>query len=343
MKIFILLLLFASQSAFAGNVDKLFKQKQFKAVAAYFDNPKAFNRLTAKEMILVSYSLRATGRHRDNTRLIVVMIKKLYSKEHAQIFNKIKKKSTLNVADYPKPLLLLYWNMYNDYANIIKSYKKNHPQLKKDEKLFQNFRNILSELEFREGKVEKTNDEIISHLQYLNNLEYKFSSSWQVQYLSWQHSGTMTRLSNNIKTDLLVTNQGLCVGGDAGYESGFYHYALEGCFLMGTGGVTAAGSSDESTYKQNLIAYGLKIGPSAYKIVSSSKARIGISLPILFAIQKMTQPDDPDYIVEQDSSIKFVPTLNARWQFDKWYMKTEFGQYFGKKETLWALGFGKQF
>jgi hypothetical protein len=340
MKIFILLMLFVSQSAFSTEVEELFKQKKYQQVASLFDSPNTFNPLSSQDMILVSYSLRAMGRYRDNTKLIVVMIKKLYAKEHAQIFDKIQNKVTLD--DYPKPLILLYWNIYNDYALIIKSYKKADAQLEKDKAHFQSFRNILSELEFREGRVEKTNDQVTSHLQYLSDIEYKFTASFQLQYMSWQYSAIMSRKSTGVNTDLIITNQGLCLGGDLGYESGFYHYALEGCFLIGSGGVTAYGTP-EVTYKQNLAAYGVKLGPSAYKIVSSSKSRIGISLPILFTTQKMTQPSDPDYVVDQDIAVNFVPTLNARWQFDKWYLKTEFGQYFGKKETLWALGVGRQF
>lgn len=341
MKILILLMLFFSQSVFASKVEELFKEKKYQEVASLFQDSR-FNSLSAKDMILVSYSLRALGRYRDNTRLIVSMIKKLYSKEHSEIYKKIQNKVTLDAADYPKPLLFLYWNMYNDYAYIIKSYTKSNSQLNKDKSHFQYFRNILSELEFREGKVEKTNDQVTSHLQYLKDIEYNFSSSLQVQYISWQYSATITRNSTGRKTDLIVTNQGTCLGGDIGVESGFYQYSLEGCFLTGSGGVTSYGTS-EVTYKQNLTAYGIKIGPSAYKIVSSSKSRIGISLPILFTSQKMTQPEDTDYVVNQESLINFVPTLNARWQFDKWYLKTEFGQYFGKKETLWALGVGRQF
>jgi hypothetical protein len=342
MKILIFLMLFISHSAMAFTVEELFKQKKYQEVASLFDSPRTFNQLTNKDMVLVSYSLRALGRYRDNTRLIVVMIKKLYAKEHADIFEKIQKKVTLDADDYPKSLVLLYWNIYNDYASIIKSYKKTDPQLEKDKNNFQNFRNILSELEFREGKVEKTNDQVTTHLQYLSDINYKFTASWQFQYMSWQYSANMVRNSTGKQTDLIITNQGVCLGGDVGYESGFYHYALEGCFLMGSGGVTAYGTP-EITYKQNLTAYGIKLGPSAYKIVSSSKSRIGISLPILYSTQKMTQPDDTDYVVDQDNTINFVPTLNARWQFDKWYIKTEFGQYFKKKETLWALGMGRQF
>lgn len=342
MKILILMLLFISQSANATKVGDLFKQKNYKQISSYYDNPNSLRNLSPQDMILVSYALRALGRHRDNTKLIVIMIKKNYSKEHAQIFGKIKNKVTLNADDYPKPLLLLYWNIYNEYAYIIKSYKKIDPQLGEDEKNFQNFRLILSELEYREGKVEKTNEQVMSQIQYISNTEYKFSYSLQVQYMSWQYSADMVRVSTDVKSGLIVTNQGLCVGGDVGYASGFYHYALEGCFLMGAGGVTSFGNP-EISYNQNLIAYGIKVGPSAYKIVSTSKAKLGISLPILFTTQKMTQPEDPDYVVEQGPLINFVPTLSARWQFDKWYMKTEFGQYFGKKEVLWALGVGREF
>lgn len=331
-----------SSEVFAEDIRTKFKNKKYHEIAALYDNKSVYRKLPTKDIILVSYSLRAVGRFRDDAKIVASLIKKHHATDHQKIHDSIKKKETLDSEDYPKSLLTLYWNLYNDYAAIILSHQKNNPLLEKDKKYFQTFRTILSELEFREGKVEKTNDKVMEHLQYLIDLEYHYVRNWSISYVSWQTSSDLLRTSNNTTTKLIVTNQGLCVGGDFGIENGFYHFALEGCGLFGSGGVSSF-ANDSVTYQQNLSAFGFKVGPSIYKIVSSSKTRLGISLPVIYTSQKLTQPEATEYIVSEIKPISFVPTLIARWQFDKWFVKTEFGQYIGKSEVFWGLGTGRAF
>lgn len=342
MKYILLILFFFSHNLSASEVTTLFNKKRYDDVAKIYFNKEEFNKITDKEAIMVSYSLRAIGRFREDTKLLANLIKKRFSKEHQSIHELIKQKTTLDSADYPKALLVLYWNMYNDYAALIMSYPKHHPMLEKDFKYFQIFRNILSELEFREGKVEKTNDKVMSHLQYLKDIEYEYTRNWTFSYVSWQTASTITRSSTGKQIKLISTNQGICAGGDIGIENGFNYFALEGCLMAGSGGVTAYGDI-QTEYQQTVAAYGLKIGPSYYRIISSSKTKIGFSIPLVYTIQNLTQPEDTDYRVKENSPLSFLPTLTARWQFTKWFVKTEFGQFIGKNEAYWSLGLGRSF
>ena len=329
-------------SAWASQVGSLFKKKEYQKIVSRYIKPEKHKHLTTKEMVMLSYSLRKLKRYREDTRIVAKIITKDHRADHAKIRKHIAKKETLDADDYPKSLPVLYWYLFNDYAQLLLSYKSLSPQIEKDKIYYNTFRNILSELEFREGKVERLNDKVVSHLQYLEDKVYKISASWNLQYVSWQHSATLLRNSTGAKTGLILTNQGYCLGGDVGIENGFYHFNLDGCLLVGAGGVSAYGDPN-ITYQQKVPAVGLKVGPTASMIVSSSKSRIGIGLPLIYTSQNLTQPEDTDYKVKDGSPISMLATINSRWQFDRWYLRIEFGQYFAKQESFWGLGFGRTF
>ena len=336
--IFVLLM----NSAWAESVSRLFRYKDYVKIAETYSKPQQFKLLSRKELVMVSYALRKTKHYKADTRVVAFLIRQQYHTEHRKIQKHIKLKETLDSEDYPKSLPILYWSLYFDHAQILLSYKRITPDIEKDKMIYNTFRTIIGELEYKEGMAEKLNNKVVSHLQYLQDKIYRFSSSWNLQYISWQHSTTLHRASTNKETGLIITNKGYCVGGDVGIENGFSHYYLDGCLLIGDGGVSAYGDAD-ITYEQNIPAMGLKLGPAASMFVSSTKAQIGLGLPIIFTSQKLTQPDDSDYSVKEGNPFSFLATINSRWQFDKWYIRTEFGQYFKKQESFWGLGFGRQF
>ncbi|WP_408099033.1 hypothetical protein ACJVC5_08960 [Peredibacter sp. HCB2-198] len=326
----------------AAEIKPMFARKEYKRIVDTYNSPEKWKDLTTKEMVMLSYSLRKLKRYREDSKVIFKILKRDHAKDHADIRKKIRNKETLDSEDYPKSLPIYYWYIYNDFADILLSHNKLSAKLEEDKKIYIIFRQIVSELEFREGKAEKLNDKVMTHLQYLEDKVYYFTFSINLQYVSWQHDATLHRSSSNTNTGLIITNQGYCLGGDVGIENGFYHFLLDGCFLVGSGGVSAYGDSN-ITYQQNIPATGLKIGPMASMIVSSSKSRIGIGLPIIYTSQKLTQPSDTDYKVEEESPISALATINSRWQFGKWYLRAEFGQYFKKQESFWGMGFGRQF
>lgn len=339
---FFFLILVSMNFALAAEIKPLFLRKEYKRIAEAYKNPKSWEDLTTTEMVMLSFSLRKLELYREDAKVVFRILKKDHATSHADIRKKIREKESLDAEDYPKTLPILYWYLYNDYANILLGHDKLVPQVEKDKNVYVVFRQILSELEFREGKAEKINDKVMTHLQYLEDKVYHFSSSINVQYVSWQHDATLHRTSSGRDTGLIITNQGYCLGGDVGVENGFYHFLLDGCFLMGSGGVSAYGDPN-ITYEQNISATGVKIGPMASMIVSSSKSRIGIGLPFIYNSQKLTQPSDTDYKIREENPLSYLATINSRWQFGKWYIRAEFGQYFKKQESFWGMGLGRQF
>lgn len=338
MKVLILFILLIS-GANASDVTDAFKSKDFKRITEiYRDNPRrAFN---SRELIYISYSLRKRGFYRQDIKLNIRLIKKKYSRYHKKLLKDVQRGETIDGDNYPDALKVLYWNLMNDYGRILESYKSASTLIKKDHQHYLVFSKLLSELEFREGKVDKLNDRIVAHIQYLQDKVYKFSKSLSFQYISWQNELTLT---GDEKTGLVITNRGFCFGGDLGWENAFYHFYLDGCAFAGSGGVSSDGSTPIDYQQSNVPAFGAKLSPGASMIVASSGSRIGLRLPIIYTMQQLQEPKNDAYSIEIDDPVAYAAALYSRWQFKKWYFQTEFGKYIQKEQTYWGIGIGKKF
>lgn len=339
MKFILIFLLFSSLSR-ASDITAAFDKKDFRTIVnIYRDNQdKTFS---SKEIIYISYSLRKMGFYRQDIKLNVRLIKKKYSAQHKKLLSQLKQGDTIDGEEYPNALKVLYWNLMNDYGKILEGYLNESQLIKKDHEHYLIFSKLLSELEFREGIVDKFNDRIVAHIQYLQNKVYKFSYSLSFQYISWQQESLLKGPVSS--TGLVVTNSGFCAGGDIGYENYLFHFYFDGCFLAGSGGVSADSSSPITYQQSNVPAFGVKAGPGASMIVSSSKSRIGIRLPIIYSLQTLQEPNNPGYAIESESPLSFVGSLYSRWQFQSWYFQTEFGKYVQQEQTYWGLGIGRSF
>lgn len=339
-RLFILLIL-VSSSAFANDIIDSFKKKDYAGVnQIYHDNPA--RNYSRKELVMISYSLRKLAFYRQDVKLNVRIIKKEYNRYHKRLLKQIKDGDTIDRDSYPEALKVLYWNLMNAYGQIIMGYDSHSQLIKKDHEHYLMFAKILSELEFREGKVDKLNDKIMAHILTLQNKVYKYSSSWNFTYMSWQQESKLT--GPGVSTNLIVTNKGICLGGDMGYENANYHWYVDGCAFYGSGGVSSDTSGGLVRYQQsNVPAYGLKFGPGASVIVSSSKARIGFKVPVVYNVQRLTNPSQSGFSIKAESAISIATAIYSRWEFDKWYISTEFGKYVDREATIWSLGFGKHF
>ena len=339
MKFLIIFMMFLNV-AVASDITDAFKNKDYRRVSDIYKSDPNRN-FDKKELIFISYSLQRLGFYRQDIKLNVRIIKKGYASQHKKLLEDVKNGETVDGEEYPEALKVLYWNLMNDYGRIIESYDSASVLIERDHKHYLIFSKILSELEFREGKVDKFNDRIVAHIQHLQNKVYQFSASWSLSYISWQQESTLT--GPNSKTGLIVTNSGSCLGGDVGIENYLFHFYLDGCAFAGTGGVEADSSSAITYQQSNVPAYGIKAGPGASMIVSSSKSRIGIKLPVIYTLQKLQEPSNAGYDIKEESPVSVIASLYSRWQFDKWYFQTEFGKYMQVEQTFWGLGIGRKF
>lgn len=341
----LLALFFITSSASASVITTNFKARKYQAISDYYrDNIN--KKFTRKEMALISFSLRKLGFYRQDVKLNIKLVNLYYRQSHQKLLKAIKRGDTIDSDKYPKALPVLYWNIFSSYGAILKGYNHDSKLVEKDHKHFKLFSKILSELEFRESKVDKFNDLIIAHRQYLQDKIYRFKSSLTFQYVSWQNEATITNSATNAEANLNITNRGLCLGGDIGVENHLFHFYLDGCLLYGAGNVKNIDTSVIAEYEQqNVPALGFKGGPGMSFIVSSSKSRLGFKIPIIYSTQRLENAtkDGVSYEIKPESPMSILTTVYSRWQFDKWYIQTEFGKYVSKELTYWGLGVGKEF
>lgn len=339
MKYLLIFIMFMNVAVASDITDSFDRKDYVRVTEIYRDQPaRQYNK---KELAYISYSLRKRGFYRQDIKLNVRLIKQNYASHHKKLIAQIKNADTVDGEEYPEGLKVLYWNLMNDYGQILESYKDQSNLIKKDHQHYLMFSKMLSELEFREGKVDKYNDKIVAHITYLENKVYRFVKSVSFQYISWQTESTLSGPGS--KTGLVVTNRGVCAGGDAGYENSFYHFYVDGCVFAGSGGVSSDSTSAIKYQQSNVGAYGAKFGPGASMIVSSSGSRLGLRLPIIYTQQKLQEPKNNAYSIKEDSPISYVASLYSRWQFKTWYFQTEFGKYIQKEQTYWGLGLGRNF
>lgn len=340
MKILFFIFVICSQ-AIASPIEDALKVKDFKQVLNFYQQGK-MDDYTKKELAIISYSFRKFKLYDQDILIIKKMVKKDHLAQHQQLMKAIKAKDSIDPEEYSRSLKTLYWNLFSDYGELIKAESNLSPSLYKYHKSFLHFGKVLSELEFREAKVDKIMDSVASHILYLKNKIYYFTKSWSLQYISWQQESFL-KGSDGIRTGLVVTNKGYCLGGEIGIENYLYHFYFDGCFLTAKGNVKNFSNTGLNYQQSDISAYGVKAGPGVSVIISSSKSRIGIKIPIIYTVQDLQSPNDPNYKIEKTSPLSLVASLYSRWQFDKWYFHTEFGKFVQKDQTLWALGIGRNF
>lgn len=330
---------FISQS-YANGIQEAFMARNYSSVARnYLKNPKG--NYSHKDLAVISYSLRKESKFREDIKLIHTKIKHDFKNEHVKIMRSIKNSESLDPDEVPESLKIYYWNIFNDYAAILRSYPEKSEKLNKDHRNFQAYLKILNQIEFREGKVDKIADDVEAHLVLMEKKIYRFKVALSIQYVSWQQTALLIGAGD--EASLITTNRGVCPGGELGMENSQYHFFLNACFLYGSGEVNNYENSAVNYRQSNLPAYGFKGGPGASVIISSSGSRIGVRVPIIYSVQDLKAPAEPGYKIEGNSELNFLVTLYSRWHIDKMFIETEFGKYIQMDEVFWGIGLGRTF
>lgn len=338
--LFILLILLLTPIARAGLIPQYFRAKDYGKVIQEFERKKRM-KFSRQEFVMISYALRSQRKYREDLLLNARFVKYYFPKEHVRLLRDVRDSNTIDPDEYSKSQKLIYWILFTDYVQILSRATDRSQVNQKDLKYMQMFSKLLEGLEFRESKVDRLNTKINNHLQYLEDKVYHFEGSLFLNYMTWQRDVSLENATS--KSTLLVTNKGYCLGGDAGISNYRFHFFMDGCFMLGSGGVSNTNPPPE--YEQsNVRVMGLKAGPGASIIVSDSRSRLGIKFPFIYNIQRFQNPPSgTGYTVEELNPLSIMATLYSRFQFGKWYLQTEFGKYINEERSVWALGFGKEF
>ncbi|MBC7458481.1 MAG: hypothetical protein H7235_09395 [Bdellovibrionaceae bacterium] len=322
---------------------KLYAQKDYLKISRlYLNNSKAAFFSSTPEIIqITSKALQARQLYLPAATFKLSLIRIQYAKENRFILDQIKQKKSLDGKTYPPELLGLYFGLYQDLSNYI----LNTDSLKLKQRTIPNYnlvKNILQKLEHEEGKVDKLTDTVDKHLNLQEQKKYALTKAFSIKMLSWQARSSF--MVATFKTDIIITNAGFCLGGDVGYENIYFRYFASGCALIGQGVVQAESAV---TYRQSGLALNGFIAAIGTSLkVSASGSELGLSLPVMFSNQKLTEPptDTPECsagcTVEALSTINYGLVMHGKWNFEKLYFLTEYGRYLKNDTSLFALGIG---
>lgn len=344
----ILMISVTAFSKVSEDIKSNFKEKNFAAIVGIYDNNKksaAFQK-APKLMVMTAYALEKQGRFKDAASLNMRLVKIKFFKEHQFINREIKNDSSIDSDNYPKVLLVLYWNIFKNLSRQILLATERTPVVEDELRQFNFVRVILENLEFRERQVDKTNDEVLAHLKSLEDGKYRLNTRLFVNYLSWQRKVDLLIAGNT--SPIVITNKGLCAGGALGIQNASYSFFLDGCALLASGEIQSQNTSP--TYQQSAIPVrGFMGGIGVGKIVSPTGAEIGFKIPIMMASQKLTQPptSSPSCAagcnIEEPPTMSIMGSLYSRWHFSNVYFQTELSKFIDQDAVLWSLGTGYRF
>lgn len=327
---------------------KAFKNKKYATVIQlYKKNPQNPSYRTDRKLLLVTASsFEKKDRYQEAGVLYMRIIKHEYAKPHQELLKSIKKQETIDGESFPTTIKMLYWKAFFSYGNQILTLKDEKSLEQKNFANFNTLRKILEGLEYKEGKVDALNDKVITHIKSLEDKVYRFSKSVFLDFISWQRTVDFTSASASNK--LVITNKGLCLGGELNYENKHFRFFADGCFLAGSGEVQSQNSTPAYQQSRNDVV-GSKISLGLGKIVSSSGAEVGFKVPVLVTPQELKEPpnDNPSCLgsckIEQPPTLTVIISLYTRWHFKNFFIQTELGKFVNQDTTMWSLGTGYKF
>jgi hypothetical protein len=175
-------------------------------------------------------------------------------------------------------------------------------------------------------------------IQLQSQHSYQKSKLVFIDYLSWQQEGEIK--SGNERSNIIITNQGVCPGAQNSWVKDTYRSFFDGCFIIGSG--NTGSEKNNITYNQSGIsAFGIKASLGMGMFVSSAKAEIGLKIPFMYVHQSLTEPSGAN--IKKPDEVMMLGSLYSRWPFESWFIQTEFGKFLVKDLTLFSIGAGHEF
>ncbi len=269
----------------------------------------------------------------------IAILQTQYAPEHAELSKALQEEDEVDSESYPEGLKKLYWDIFSSYSQFLLGTSR---QSGEELKQFYFYQDLLELLEYRDDEVNELVKKVQIHLNDLKESVYRFTKSLSISYMSWQAQAFLKDPTSS-KTTLVLTNDGPCAGGSAGWENFRFYALVDGCLFVGRGTVSAISSAGIKYQQSDIPTQAVKLGPILGLKVSSTGARIGLGLPILYTKQDLERPKQQGYSVQEARSWSGLIALNSQWNFASWYVHTEFGKFLTEDEVLWKFGLGKKF
>lgn len=171
------------------------------------------------------------------------------------------------------------------------------------------------------------------------DVDLTYKSGWyaSLDLISWQDRLYLVEQSTGVKTNLLSTAMGSCIGGGKKWENINYEFNFEGCFAVATASI----SSESTTvkYQQSSVAVkGFMAGPGIYFKSISDNVLLGVQLPVKYRQGDWTNPNENTYRFEREKTFEAGFFLQSKIKIKKVALRTRLGKVFPNPGSLWSVG-----
>ncbi len=346
---------FFSLNAFAlsddGKIKKAFARKQYKRVMAVFKRSSRKKTLMKNEKVLLILAISAEKIKKYNYAYSFYY-KKLI-RENGKTFKRVNKRiqngDLVDSSRVSKSFKLTSWKVLTTLFSWLKEQREVDKKFKKRLSLFNKVGNLLIELEFRDDKADRLLTDMNYHVDELGKNKRKLKYYLTFEYLTWQKEADIEAVEASKNGGLVVTTNGLCLGGGVNYENYYTAFNLDTCAILGLGKVSLNSGNLGKYQQENIPTYGLKVSPGFSFFVSEKRAEVGLKLPMTFIIQDLEIPtasatlSPNDYTINEGSDFQILASLYSKWPVGKYFISTQFSKFISNDLTMWSLGFGKNF
>jgi hypothetical protein len=188
-----------------------------------------------------------------------------------------------------------------------------------------------------EAELQLLKDQLQEKVIRDDNLAYKTGWYASIDLVSWQDRLYLVDQRTTVKTNLLSTAMGSCVGGGRKWENIKYEFNFEGCFAVATASI----SSESSTVKYQQASVSVKgfmAGPGMYFKTISDNVLLGVQLPVKYRQGDWTNPDENLYRFEREKTFEAGFFLQTKIKIKKIAFRTRLGKVFPNPGSLWSIG-----
>lgn len=188
-----------------------------------------------------------------------------------------------------------------------------------------------------EGDLKLLEDLLQEKIASDEKLEYKPGWYSSIDILSWQDRLVLVERASHVKTNLLSTAIGTCIGGGKKWENSKYEFDLEGCFAVAT--ATISSESRAVNYQQSSVSVkGFLAGPGMYFKSFSENVLLGIHIPVKYRTGDWTNPNEAIYRFERETAVEVGYFIQSKIKVKKISLRTRLGKVFPNPGSLWSVG-----
>ncbi|MBC7430050.1 MAG: hypothetical protein H7336_15655 [Bacteriovorax sp.] len=188
-----------------------------------------------------------------------------------------------------------------------------------------------------EGELKLLEDLLQEKINNDEKLTYTSRYYATLDFISWQDRLFLVKINSGIKTNLLSTAIGTCIGGGKKWENINYEFDLEGCLAV----LTATISSEDRAikYQQSSVSVkGFVAGPGVYFKTFSENVLLGVHVPVKYRQGDWTNPDETQYRFEREKTFEVGYFLQSKIKIKNVSLRTRLGKVFPNPGSLWSIG-----